>query len=703
MNSGVFSLCQIASFNKIAVDAKQIMHEFGHDDGSMDETHLLRAIRATGFKAKAVNLKLHQIDPRILPIILQDNDGEYLVLAGIREEKFLIVRSGDDGIVSMSRSEVEKIYANKAILITHKGDVEGKDSKFTIKWFIPAIWKYKHIFRDVIIVSLFIQLFGLVTPFFFQVVMDKVIVHNGLTTLNTLAIVFLVVSIFEVLFGGIRTYLFAHTTSRVDVVLGAELFNHLMKLPVSYFESRQVGQNVARVRELDSVRNFITSTALTLLIDLSFTFIFVAVLFMYSWELTLIVLATIPIYLLLSIFITPILKYRLDKVFNAGAKNQSFLTESITGIQTVKSSSIEPQMQRKWENNLSDYVKASFRSKNLGNIASQFAELVSKLTTIAIIFVGANMVIAGKLTVGQLIAFNMLAARVTQPILKLVNIWQEFQQARVSLARLGDILNSPTESKNKSSKSSLPKLTGNIGFKDVKFRYNPESKLVLNDLSLDIKAGESIGIVGKSGSGKSTLTKLIQRLYIPEAGKVLVDGVDLSTVDTVWLRQNIGVVLQESFLFNRSIRENIALTNPSASIEKVTAAAKYAGAHDFILELKDGYDTIVEEGGSNFSGGQKQRLSIARALMNNPQILIFDEATSALDYESEKIIQNNMSKIAKGRTVFIIAHRLSTVRDCDRIIYMDDGKVLEDGSHKELMSKKGYYADLYNAQYRGEI
>jgi subfamily B ATP-binding cassette protein HlyB/CyaB len=703
MNSAIFSFYQIARFNKIAIDPKQLAHEYADSDGNLSEISFLRAIKSNRFKAKSTSISIDNLDSRTFPIILKDNEGEYFVLAGINQDKYFVVVQGQDDVQSLSKEELAQIYSGKAILVTHKETEDSSKESFNIKWFIPALWKYKHIFKDVLIASFFIQMFGLMTPFFFQVVMDKVIMHNGLTTLNTLALVFFVVAVFEVIFGTIRTYLFSHTTSRVDVVLGSKLFSHLMRLPLAYFESRQVGQNVARVKELDSIRNFITSTALTLLIDLSFTFIFIAVLFMYTWELTLIVLATIPIYLLLSVFITPILKHRLDKVFATGAKNQSFLTESITGIQTVKANAIEPQMQRKWEDNLTEYVKASFRSQNLGNVAGQIAELINKLTTIAIIFIGAHMVMAGQLTIGQLIAFNMLAARVTQPILKLVNIWQEFQQAGVSLRRLGDILNSPTESYNKVSKSNLPEFKGAVTFKEVKFRYSADTKLILNELNLEVQSGQSIGIVGRSGSGKSTLTKLIQRLYRPEGGKVLVDGVDLSTVDTVWLRQNIGVVLQESFMFNRTIRENIALTNPSASMEQVIMAAQFAGAEEFILDLKDGYDTIIEEGGSNFSGGQKQRLSIARALMNNPKILILDEATSALDYESEKVIQKNMAKISQGRTVFIIAHRLTTVQNCDRIIYMDQGKIIEDSSHKELLAKGGHYASLYNAQHRGEV
>lgn len=528
--------------------------------------------------------------------------------------------------------------------------------------------------------------------------MDKVLVHKGLTTLDVLAFGFFVIALFNALLSGIRTYIFSHTTNRVDVELGSKLYNHLMGLPLPYFEARQVGQSVARVRELDTIRNFITGSALTLCIDLLFTFVFFGVMWYYSPTLTLLVMATIPLYILLSVVITPMLRARLDSKFKHSAENQAFLTESITGVETVKACAVEPQMQRKWEDQLANYVNASFSTQHLSNISNQIAGFISKMTTLGIIFFGAYAVMEGKMTVGMLIAFNMLAGQVSGPILKLVQLWQDFQQAGISLKRLGDILNTPREPGFNPHRSTLPKLEGAINFDKVRFRYTPNGPVVLDDVQLQVKAGEVIGIVGRSGSGKSTLTKLIQRFYVPEAGRVLVDGVDLSVVDTTWLRRNIGVVLQENFLFNRSVRENIALANPGLPMAMVVRAAKLAGAHDFILELPEGYDSLVGEQGCNLSGGQRQRIAIARALISNPKILLFDEATSALDYESERVIQENMGAICQGRTVFIIAHRLSTVRQCDRIIVMDKGRIVESGSHEQLIEKNGYYAKLHSYQ-----
>jgi subfamily B ATP-binding cassette protein HlyB/CyaB len=543
-----------------------------------------------------------------------------------------------------------------------------------------------------------LQLFGLITPLLFQVVMDKVLVHRGFSTLDVIAFAFFAIAIFEALLGGIRSYVMAHTTSRVDVELGSRLFHHLMALPMGYFEARQVGQNVARVHELDTIRNFITGSALTLILDLGFTVVFLLVMWYYSPTLFFVVAATIPCYILLSVFITPILRHRLNEKFKYGAANTAFLTESVTGVQTVKAMAVEPQMQRKWEDQLANYVSASFRSQNLGNVANQIAGLINKLMTLGIIWWGAHLVIGGELTVGELIAFNMLAGRVSGPILKLVQLWQDFQQAGISIERLGDILNTPREPGYNPNRSTLPSIAGEVSFEHVRFRYRHDGPVILDGFNLQVKPGEIIGIVGRSGSGKSTLTKLIQRLYLPESGRVLVDGVDLAMVDTAWLRRNIGVVLQENFLFNQTVRENIALTNPAAPMEQIVAVAKLAGAHEFIVDLPEAYDTMVGEQGSNLSGGQRQRLAIARALLTNPRILIFDEATSALDYESERIIQDNMAEICKGRTVFIIAHRLSTVRICNRIIVMNKGHIVEQGPHDELLQQQGYYAQLHGYQ-----
>ncbi|KYK92659.1 toxin secretion transporter, partial [Aggregatibacter actinomycetemcomitans serotype d str. SA3733] len=499
-----------------------------------------------------------------------------------------------------------------------------------------------------LIVSIFLQIFALITPLFFQVVMDKVLVHRGFSTLNVITVALAIVVLFEIVLGGLRTYVFAHSTSRIDVELGARLFRHLLALPISYFEARRVGDTVARVRELDQIRNFLTGQALTSILDLLFSFIFFAVMWYYSPKLTLVVLGSLPCYVIWSVFISPILRRRLDDKFARNADNQSFLVESVTAINTIKAMAISPQMTNIWDKQLASYVAASFKVTVLATIGQQGIQLIQKAVMVINLWLGAHLVISGDLSIGQLIAFNMLAGQIISPVIRLAQIWQDFQQVGISVTRLGDVLNSPTE--NNTASVSLPEIQGEISFRNIKFRYKPDSPMILNNINLDISQGEVIGIVGRSGSGKSTLTKLIQRFYIPEQGQVLIDGHDLALADPNWLRRQVGVVLQDNVLLNRSIRENIALTNPGMPMEKVIAAAKLAGAHDFISELREGYNTVVGEQGAGLSGGQRQRIAIARALVNNPRILIFDEATSALDYESENIIMHNMHKICQNRT-----------------------------------------------------
>lgn len=698
VDTGVQSLVLVARYLGVAADAQQLNHQFGDSDQPIEVDGIIRAARHLGLKSRKISSRWQKLEKTALPALAQNTNGQWVVVAKIQENRVLIQDPTEGRPLEMSRNAFESAWTGTLVLITRRASLTSINTRFGFRWFIPALVKYRKLFIEVLIASFFLQLFALITPLFFQVVIDKVLVHKGLTTLDVLALGLLVVSLFEVILSGLRTYVFSHTTNRVDVELGAKLYRHLLSLPMSYFGARRVGDSVARVRELENVRSFITGSALTLVIDLLFTVVFLAVMYYYSPLLTYIVLGSIPAYILLSIFVTPILRARVNEKFNRGAENQAFLVESIHGVETLKAMAIEPQMQNRWDEQLAAYVQASFKAANLNNIANQVAGFINKVVVLLILWVGAKAVIQGDLSVGQLIAFNMLAGRVSGPVLRLVQLWQDFQQTGISIQRLGDILNTPTEPGYDQSRLSLPEIQGRIQFDQVIFRYRNDGPEILRDISLDIQQGEVIGIVGRSGSGKSTLTKLVQRLHIPERGRVLIDGVDIAQVDTAWLRRRIGVVLQENVLFNRSVRENIALSDPGRAMEAVVQAAQMAGAHEFILEMPEGYDTVVEEHGANLSGGQRQRIAIARALVTDPRILIFDEATSALDYESERIIQRNMNAICHGRTVIIIAHRLSTVRGAHRIVVMEKGRITEQGSHQELVRKQGQYAHLHRLQ-----
>ncbi|MGH8075940.1 MAG: type I secretion system permease/ATPase [Lysobacter sp.] len=694
---GLQGLILIAQFHGLAADANQLAHEFGRAGEPFDEPTLLLVAKRLGLKAKVVAQPGSRVGMAALPALALVADGDAFIIAKVGDDNVLIHDLVEKKPRSISRDEFEARYAGRLLQVASRASVLGDLAKFDFSWFIPAVVKYRKLLLEVFIVSFFIQLFALVTPLFYQVVMDKVLVHHGLTTLNVIAVGLVSIAIFDVVLSGLRTYVFSHTTSKIDVELGARLFRHMLSLPLAYFESRRVGDTIARVRELENIRTFLTGQALTSVLDLFFTGVFLAVMFYYSGWLTLIVVLSLPVYALISAGITPALRARLNDKFARGADNQSFLVETVSGIGTVKAMAVDPRVTRTWDTQLAGYVSASFRVTRLATLGQQSVQLVQKLVSIAIVFFGAQLVIGGKLSVGQLIAFNMLAGQVAAPIVRLAQLWQDFQQVGISVERLGDILNTRTELPG--SRMTLPPIQGRVTFERVSFRYRPDAPEVLTGIDLDIKPGEVIGIVGRSGSGKSTLTKLVQRLYTPERGRVMVDGQDLALADPAWLRRQLGVVLQENFLFNRSVRENIALADPGMPLERVIHAAKYAGAHDFIVELPEGYDTKVGEHGTGLSGGQRQRIAIARALITDPRILIFDEATSALDYESEHAVMSNMRAICKGRTVLIIAHRLSTVRGANRIVVVDKGQIVESGTHAELVDRpNGHYAHLYSLQ-----
>lgn len=695
--TGLVCLEVVSKLNQVPIDIRAIVREYGLTDAEPSGEELVRILKNKGFKAKVKHMNLGKLEKYPLPAIFKDKEEGYGVLLKLNpQDRKLIFFTPTQKQAQETTYEAFQQQTTGKLIILHPRILHD-GVKFGFKWFFNEILHYKKIIGEVLLGSFIVQLFGLITPLFTQVILDKVIVHHAMTTLDVLGVAFLAIMIFEFLLNLSRNYIFAHTANKIDAKLGAKLFRHLFALPFTYFEGRKVGNIVARVRELDNIRDFITNKSVSVIIDTFFSLVFLVMMLFYNVKLTLMVLGFIGVIGILYAAVTPEFRQRLQHKFDMGSQSNSYLVESITGIQTVKSLAIEGAMQRKWEDYLGTYIRSGFHLNNLGNVSKALSNLLQRGMTIAILYFGVKMVIDHELTIGQLIAFQMFANQLTSPILRLVSLWNEFQQTLLAVDRLGDILNHPIEVQSAQA-ITLPSMQGSVRLENISFRYGLNTPNVVENLSLDVKPGASIGIVGRSGSGKSTVTKLIQRLYIPQEGAIYVDDVDTRHMNPIWLRQHIGVVLQENYLFSGTIRENIAMPKPDASIELIIQAAQIAGAHDFIKELPEGYDTLVGERGSTLSGGQKQRIAIARALITNPRILIFDEATSALDYESERIITNNLKKIKQGRTLFIIAHRLSTVRDCDCIVAMDRGRILETGSHEQLMTQGGYYHTLVTQQ-----
>ena len=686
-------LALIAGYHGNAVNIEALQAQFGTDAHHDINVQLVRAARHCGFRCRYY--------PRIsvsgdmpTPALICLPEKGYVLLLAIKEGKWLIQE------ISRDRPEIFQPTQGQTVsgfLFTRRFFSGGLAQEFNLRWFAQAFVRYKRLVAEIMLASFFIQILALILPLFFQIVVDKVLAHQSLSTLDVLALGMICVTLADVVLDGLRNYQLAHTSQRIDATLSSLLYRHLLSLPLGWFRGRQTGVTVARVHELKTVREFLTGSAMTLGLDLLFTVVFFVVMAMYSLSLSVVVLISLLPYIVLSAAITRPLRNRLEDQFRQGAKNQAFLVESITAIEPVKAMSVEHHLTRRWDEQTAAFVSSSFKTGKLSNIANQISRFISRITSVVILWYGSRLVIEGGMTVGGLIAFNMFAGQVTGPILRLVQLWQDVQQVSISVKRLGDILNVPPEQQQQSG-VTLAEIQGAVRFADIRFSYRIDAPPVLDGLNLSVHAGEIIGIVGRSGSGKSTLARLIQRLYLPSSGQIFIDDTDIAHTDPHWLRRSVSVVLQETQLFSGTVRDNIALALPNSPIEQVISAATLAGAHEFISALPLGYDTPVGEQGNLFSGGQKQRIGIARALITQPKILILDEATSALDYESERVIQNNMAEICRGRTVFIIAHRLSAVRRADRIIAMASGKVSEQGSHDELLAQGGLYARLYALQ-----
>jgi len=692
--TGLVSIELVCKYYSIDIDVESLKRKyFIAEELSAEE--ILRILKDIGFKTGHKNFRtLQELKKYPFPGIVILKDNSFAVVLGLKDEKVLYFDCADKKVYEVSAEKFNNLWKNEAIVLYPKFKTTILHLNF--KWLFSEFFKYKSIFSQVILSSVFIQIFALITPLFIQIIVDKVLPHFAMSTLHVVTIAFLIIIVFDGIFNYMRNYLLYHTANRIDAGLGAKVYRHLLYLPFRYFETRKVGNIIARIRELENLRQFMTNISLTVLLDTAFSVIFILIMLIYSVTLTLIVLIFIGILALVSFLSTPIVRQHLDEKFQKGAQMQAFLVESITGIHTVKSVAVEGGMIKNWENHLGEYIFSSFKLSNLANKVFTLSQTLQKLMILAVIYFGVTQVFENKMTIGQLIAFQMFAFQLTVPILRLVHMWQDFQQARLPLERLGDIINTPSEVEGASLK--LANLKGEIVFKDVSFRYYSDDPYVLKNVGFKIYPGQLIGIVGRSGSGKSTTAKLIQRLYLPTEGSIYIDGVDIKQLSPSFLRSRIGVVPQESFLFSGTVRENIAIAKPGASMEEIVKAAILAGAHEFIQEMPLGYDTLIEEGGRSLSGGQRQRIAIARALILNPGILIFDEATSALDYESERIILDSIRRLKGTRTIIFISHRLSFMRECDMVIVLDKGDIVEMGTHETLMKRGGLYAHLYKQQ-----
>ncbi|WP_165387768.1 RTX toxin T1SS ABC transporter subunit RtxB [Vibrio vulnificus] len=688
-NEGLMLICIHFYLSIISGNREQFKENANLTKTNNYKEELEKIKKENKVKITTKHSQFKNIDKIKTPAILFDSQGTPFILAKANKDKCLVQRPNKESPEVVSYHELNSTWNKKSL------EIKQAQSRFDITWFIPEFLQHKRVLSEILLFSFVLQILALISPLFFQVVMDKVLVHQAWSTLDVLVFGLVVTGVIEVVLRGLREYQYAHTANRIDIQLGLKLVKHLFGLPLMFFKSRQVGAIVTRVRELDTVREFLTGSMFTLTVELLFMFVFLYVMSLLSGPLTWLFIATIPCYALLAWWLTPRMQAAIEKQFSHAAANTSFLTETVAGSETLKSLAVEPRFIRRWDEQTEKMVSTGYDVQQLNNRSNHLVQLLQKITSVAILWLGATEVLSLEMTIGQLIAFNMMTNHIAQPLARMVELWGQFIQTRVAVEKLGDMLNLPVE---QHTGSDIVTLQGAVSFKNILFRYQPDIPPTINDLSLEIRGGETLGVVGTSGSGKSTLARLLLRLYSPEQGSITIDGIPLNHIHIQQLRQQVGVVLQENFLFNKSVSENIAQSKPEASLEEIIEAAKLSGAHEFILKLPMGYDTILAEGGQSLSGGQRQRLAIARTLLSDPKVLILDEATSALDDESQALIQSNMANIAQGRTVITIAHRLSTVRDCDRIIVLHQGAIVEQGSHQQLLTHGKQYKQLWQLQ-----
>tara|TARA_Y100000589_G_scaffold331488_1_gene385254 strand:- start:5051 stop:8041 length:2991 start_codon:yes stop_codon:yes gene_type:complete len=671
------------------------------DEKSPISLQLCAAIaESLGLKTQLYDIPIGLVKRLNLPALVKLKDEELAVLHSFKNDQYLLARP-KDGLKEYSTENLLELLSGNEIvpILSLQATDRTPKKRLSFKWFLPAIKKNKKPLIEVFIASFFVQLFQLMNPLIIQQIIDKVIGQGASSSLLPLVVLLFSFSFFENMLTALRTNLFIDTTNRIDMSLGEQVIDHLLRLPLPYFDKRNVGELSSRVGELEQIRSFLTGTALTVVLDSVFSIIYIAVMLLYSWVLTIVALLVAPLLALITLLVAPVIRSQLRTKAELNAKTQNHLVEVLTGIQTVKAQNFELKARWKWKERYSKYISESFRNAVTSTSSNGITNFLNQASSLSVLCVGSFLVINGNLTLGQLIAFRIISGYVTTPLLRLSNVYQNFQQTNISLERLSDIIDTPQESTDTDKNNiPMPYIKGDISIEDISFRFNEKGALNLSNVNLSIDSGQFVAIVGQSGSGKSTLTKLLSRLYEPLQGKISIDNVDISKVELYSLRRQIGIVPQDSILFDGTVQDNIALTNPEASVEEIVNAATIASAHDFIMELPSGYATKVGERGSNLSGGQRQRIAIARSILQNPNILIMDESTSALDFETERKVSLNLMEYFRGKTVLFITHRLNSIVHADKIVLMHEGRLEEQGTHLDLMSLEGRYYSLYRQQ-----